>query len=75
MQKAGYLPVATYMLPKTTWDDYYGWQASRRASFLKQHQGNNAVKEFVATMQHEAELYDKSIRHIYGYMFYIGKKV
>ncbi|SCM58644.1 Methyltransferase type 11 {ECO:0000313/EMBL:ADQ78440,1} [Petrimonas mucosa] len=59
MQKAGYLPVATYMLPKTTWDDYYGWQASRRASFLKQHQGNNAVKEFVATMQHEAELYDK----------------
>lgn len=74
MQKAGYLPIATYMLPETIWNDYYSWQASRRASFIKQYEGNKSVKEFVATMQYEAELYDK-YKAYYGYMFYIGKKI
>ena len=74
MQKAGYLPVATYMLPESIWTDYYSWQATRRASFLKKYEGNNSIKEFVATMQYEAELYDK-YKAYYGYMFYIGKKM
>ena len=74
MQKAGYLPVATYMLPESIWTDYYSWQTKRRESFLKKYEGNNSIKEFVATMQYEAELYDK-YKAYYGYMFYIGKKM
>jgi len=74
MQKAGYLPVATYILPETIWTDYYTWQASRRESFLKKYKGNEAVEEFIASMQYEAELYYK-YKAYYGYMFYIGKKI
>lgn len=74
MQKAGFLPIATYILPETIWIDYYSWQTSRRVSFLKKYEGNNAIKEFVASMQYEAELYYK-YKAYYGYMFYIGKKI
>lgn len=74
MQKAGYLPVATYMLPERIWTDYYAWQKQRRIAFLEQHKDNAFVKDFVAMMQYEAELYDK-YKAYYGYMFYIGKKM
>lgn len=74
MQKAGYLPVATFILPETIWTDYYAWQTLRRESFLKKYDGNIAVEEFVASMKYEAELYDK-YKAYYGYMFYIGKKI
>ncbi len=74
MQKAGYLPVATYILPETIWTDYYTWQTSRREFFLKKYEADNAVKEFVASMHYEAELYDE-YKACYGYMFYIGKKI
>lgn len=74
MQKAGYLPIATYILPESIWTDYYNWQALRRESFLKKYEGNNAIEEFVASMQYEAELYHK-YKAYYGYMFYIGKKI
>ncbi len=43
MQKAGYLPVASYMLPETIWTDYYAWQNLRRESFLKKYNGNKTV--------------------------------
>ena len=74
MQKAGYLPIATYILPETIWIDYYNWQTLRRESFLKKYEGNNSIKEFVASMRYEAELYYK-YKAYYGYMFYIGKKI
>jgi len=74
MQKAGYLPVATYILPETIWVDYYKWQAGRRETFLNKYQGNKAVEEFVAAMQYEAELYYK-YKAYYGYVFYIGKNI
>lgn len=74
MQKAGYLPIATYILPETIWTDYYAWQTLRRKSFLKKYNGNKTVEEFVASQQYEAELYDK-YKAYYGYMFYIGKKI
>jgi len=74
MQKAGFLPIATYMLPETIWTDYYSWQTLRRESFLKKYNGNKAIEEFVASMKYEAELYDQ-YKAYYGYMFYIGKKV
>ncbi|MEI6124909.1 MAG: class I SAM-dependent methyltransferase [Bacteroidota bacterium] len=74
MQKAGYLPIATYILPETIWTDYYNWQTLRRESFLKKYDRNNSIKKFVASMRYEAELYYK-YKAYYGYMFYIGKKI
>jgi ubiquinone/menaquinone biosynthesis C-methylase UbiE len=74
MQKAGYLPVASYVLPETIWTDYYSWQHTRRESFLKKYEGNASVEAFVETMRYEAELYDK-YKAYYGYAFYIGKKI
>lgn len=74
MQKAGYLPVATYILPESIWTDYYSWQTSRREYFLEKYKGNKTVESFIATQQYEAELYGK-YKAYYGYMFYIGKKI
>jgi len=74
MQKAGYLPVATYILPETIWTDYYSWQTLRCDSFLKKHNGNKTIEEFVASQRNEAELYYK-YKAYYGYMFYIGKRI
>ena len=74
MQNAGYLPIATYILPETIWTDYYTWQTLRRESFLKKYSGNKTIEEFVASQRYEAELYYK-YKAYYGYMFYIGKKI
>lgn len=74
MQKAGYLPVATYKLPETIWTDYYSKQALNIDSFLKKHKGNKTAEEFAASQRYEAALYDK-YKAYYGYMFYIGKRI
>ncbi|MDD5766398.1 MAG: class I SAM-dependent methyltransferase [Candidatus Marinimicrobia bacterium] len=74
MQKAGYLPIATYMLPETIWTDYYTKQALNIDSFIKKHKGNKTVEEFVSSQRYEAELYNK-YKAYYGYMFYIGKRI
>ena len=74
MQKAGYLPIATYMLPESIWLDYYSQQKLRREDFLKKYKGNKTVEEFIDSQRYEAELYYK-YKAYYGYMFYIGKKI
>lgn len=74
MQKAGYLPIATYMLPETIWTDYYTKQALNIDSFIKKHKGNKIAEEFTASQRYEAELYYK-YKEYYGYMFYIGKRI
>ncbi|MEN6569642.1 MAG: class I SAM-dependent methyltransferase [Rikenellaceae bacterium] len=74
MQKAGYLPIATYVLPESVWIAYYSWQTLRREAFLKKYSGNKAVEEFIDAQRYEAELYDK-YKEYYGYVFYIGKKI
>ena len=74
MQKAGYLPIATYMLPETIWKDYYTKQALNIDSFVKKHKGNKMVEEFASSQRYEAELYNK-YKAYYGYMFYVGKRI
>jgi len=74
MQKAGYLPVATYILPETIWMDYYSMQAKNLEAFLKKHNGNKTAEEFAASQRYEAELY-YNYKAFYGYMFYIGKRM
>lgn len=74
MQKAGYLPIATYILSKTIWTDYYRKQSLNIDTFIKKHKGNKTAEEFVSSQRYEAELYNKYNAY-YGYMFYIGKRI
>ena len=75
MQKAGYIPVATFILPENCWTDhFYALQAMTQEAFLKKHTGNKTAEELVANERREAQLYQK-YKAFYGYVFYIGKKV
>ncbi len=75
VQQAGYLPVATFVLPANCWTDhFYRPQVSLQAEFLQQHPGNAAAAELVATQRHEAELY-RRFGQYYGYVFFIARKL
>ncbi|MBN2655147.1 MAG: class I SAM-dependent methyltransferase [Nitrospirae bacterium] len=75
IEKAGYMPIATFMLPEKCWTDhFYALQVSAQEKFLKKYAGNKAAEELVAYQRHEAELYRK-YKDFYGYVFYIGKKI
>jgi ubiquinone/menaquinone biosynthesis C-methylase UbiE len=75
MQKAGYIPIATFVLPESCWTEhFYAPQVSAQVKFLKKHEGNNAAEELVKNQRREAELYYKYKKY-YGYVFYIGKKL
>lgn len=75
MQKAGYIPVATFTVPENCWiDNYFIPQKIRQEEFLKKYAGNKTAKEFIANQQHEEALYNR-YKGYYGYVFYIGKKI
>jgi SAM-dependent methyltransferase len=75
MQSAGFVPVATFILPENCWiEHFYAPQVKASELFLQKHAGNKAAEEFVAWEQHEAGLYDK-YKAYYGYVFCIGKKI
>lgn len=75
MQNAGYVPVATFVLPENCWTEHYFTPCCKmQEMFLKKHAGNQTVKEFIAGQRHEMELYHK-YKEFYGYVFYIGKKI
>ncbi len=75
MQKAGYVPVATFVLPEHCWtDNFYELQVDAQHALLEKHAGNKTAEEFIAYQQYEAQLYDK-YKSYYGYVFYIGKKI
>ena len=74
MQHAGYLPIATFVVPENCWTDYYSIMQKTHASFLKKYYGNKTAEEFVGYQRYEAELYYK-YKEYYGYVFYIGKKI
>jgi len=75
MQKAGYIPVATFVLPENCWTDhFYAQQANVQEVFLKKYTGDKTAVELVANQRHEAELY-KRYKKYYGYVFYFGKKI
>lgn len=75
LQKAGYLPVASFMLPDNCWTThFYEPQVTVQEAFLEQNTGNKTVEEFIANQRHEKKLYDK-YKDFYGYAFYIGKKI
>jgi len=74
MQKAGYLPVATFVVPDACWIDYYAAQATNLDSFLMKYPDNKTAEEFIRYQRYEAELYAKYGQY-YGYVFYVGRKL
>ncbi|HRW26768.1 MAG TPA: SAM-dependent methyltransferase, partial [Bacteroidales bacterium] len=75
MKKAGYLPVATFILPEYCWTvNYHEPQVSIQEAFLNKFPGNKAAEDLIAFQRHEAELYRK-YKEYYGYVFYIGRKI
>ncbi|MCK9282177.1 MAG: class I SAM-dependent methyltransferase [Melioribacteraceae bacterium] len=75
MQKAGYIPVATFILPENCWiENFYKPQVLVQENFLKKYAGNETAEEFVANERYEAGLYYK-YKEFYGYVFYIGRKI
>lgn len=75
LQKAGYVPVATFILPENCWiDNFYVHQEKAQELFLKKYAGNSAAEAFIANERREAELYNK-YKNFYGYVFYIGRKI
>ena len=74
MQQAGYVPVASFIMPEYCWSDFYKMHSGAQNVYLKKHAGNKAAEDFIANQRHEEKLYNK-YKDFYGYAFYIGKKI
>ncbi|NDV59770.1 class I SAM-dependent methyltransferase [Bacteroides sp. 519] len=75
MQQAGYVPVATFILPENCWTEYFYAPCHKaQEEFLKKYPGNKMVEDLIAGQRHEESLYLK-YKEFYGYVFYIGKKL
>jgi hypothetical protein len=75
MQKSGYMPVASFMLPENCWiEHFYDLQVEAQERFLNKYKGNPTAEELIRYQRHEAQLYFK-YKAYYGYVFYIGKKI
>jgi SAM-dependent methyltransferase len=75
VQKAGYKPIATFILPDNCWTEhFYEPQVNVQKIFLEKNADNKAAIEFVANQRHETQLYHK-YKEYYGYAFFIGKKL
>ena len=74
MQKAGYIPVATFLLPENCWiEHFYAPHKNAEKIFLENNAGNQSAIELIENQRYEAEMYYK-YKEYYGYVFYIGKK-
>ena len=73
IQGAGYVPVASFILPETCWtDNFYVPQKDAQKGFLERYPDNNTARELVANERREAELYSK-YKEFYGYVFFVAK--
>jgi len=72
--KAGYLPVATFILPENCWTEhYFAPLAKAQQVFLDKYPGNKTAEGFVEFSRNEEVLYRK-YKEFYGYTFFIAKK-
>ena len=75
IHKAGYLPVATFILPENCWTDHYFTpKVAAQKIFLTKYAGNKIAEEFSMLQSIEEELYHK-YKEYYGYTFFIAKKI
>ncbi|WP_455674682.1 class I SAM-dependent methyltransferase [Phocaeicola sp.] len=73
--KAGYLPIATFILPENCWTEhYFAPKVKAQEIFRNKYAGNKIAEEFILLQSDEAELYRK-YKAFYGYTFFIAKKV
>ncbi|MBB1091966.1 class I SAM-dependent methyltransferase [Rhodopseudomonas palustris] len=73
MQAAGYLPIATFVLPETCWtEQFYLPQIAAQEAFLRKYPHNEMAMQLVTNERREAQLYAQ-YKAYYGYVFYIGK--
>ncbi len=73
MQRCGYVPVATFVLPDECWTDcYYRPLAAARAKFCEAHRGVKAAEELAEMQRIEEQMYAR-YKQFFGYVFYIGK--
>ena len=73
--KAGYVPVATFILPENCWTEhFFAPQVKAQEIFRKKYSGNLSAENLLNYMIHEKYLYDK-YKEYYGYVFYIGRKI
>ncbi len=74
VQKAGYIPVATFILPEYCWtENYFALTAARLPAFLEE-QGHSPVAVRFAELMHEEAAHYRQYGSYYGYVFYIGRK-
>ncbi|MBF0575045.1 class I SAM-dependent methyltransferase [Dysgonomonas sp. GY617] len=75
IQKAGYIPVTTFILPENCWTEHYFAPLIRAQElFLDKYAGSKIAKEFVAFQHYDEEIYHK-YKEFYGYVFFIAKKI
>ncbi len=75
MQNAGYIVVASFILPEVCWNENFFKPAVKlQEEFLNKYKGNKSAEEFIKYEKYHAYLYDK-YKDYYGYVFYIGKKI
>ena len=75
MQNAGYIPIATFILPEKCWtDNYFIPRETAEKILLEKYTGNKTVETYIEDEKYEMELYSK-YKQYYGYVFYIGKKI
>lgn len=74
IHKAGYLPVASFILPENCWTEHYFTpKIAAKDIFLRKYAGNKTAEEFARLQSVEEELYGK-YKDFYGYTFFIAKK-
>ncbi|PKP15674.1 MAG: SAM-dependent methyltransferase, partial [Bacteroidetes bacterium HGW-Bacteroidetes-22] len=60
MQKAGFIPVATFILPENCWiEHFFAPQVAAQEVFLKKYAGNETAEALVANLRHETQLYNR----------------
>lgn len=75
MQHAGYIPVATFIIPEDCWTEHFFAPCHKaQEEFLKKYPGNKMAEDLVVNQCREEGLYNK-YKTSYGYVFYIGKKI
>jgi len=75
MQKAGYMPVATFVLPENCWTEhFFPPLVTAQEIFLKKYAGNQAAEDFIKHEQYVKKLYYK-YKAYFGLAFYIGKRI
>lgn len=75
LEKAGYSPLASFVISESCWlDNYYRPLSASFTSFLQQFENVSEAKKIVQQESDEISLYEK-YRKYYGYVMYIARKV